>query len=186
MVAFWSRCWVKPSILLLSSCLWNIITEPLLNHKTITMAVGGAIIPISARQPQTLWHSYIPSRSLGLSQMLRGTNNASQLATIKITGANWRYSFIWGLVILVVLVNWFDCESTFTDSHVYISLSKLSNSSAKVVRNLVGNSEGWEWDSIMQKHVFVSSSCPSHSSTNQTGSQSQPIKASPLTEEQDD
>ena len=74
--------------------------------------------------------------------MLRGTNNASQLATIKITGANWRYSFIWGLVILVVLVNGFDCESTFTDSHVYISLSKLSNSGAKVVRNLVGNSEG--------------------------------------------
>ena len=73
--------------------------------------------------------------------MLRGTNNASQLATIKITGANWKCPFIviWGLVILVVLVNWFDCESTFTDSHVYISLSKFSNSGVKVVRNLVGN-----------------------------------------------
>ena len=74
--------------------------------------------------------------------MLRGAHNASQLAAIKITGANWRYSFIWGLVILVVLVNMFDCESTFTDSHVYISLSKFSNSGVKVVRNLVGNSEG--------------------------------------------
>ena len=188
MVAFWSRCWVKPSILLLSSCLWNIITEPLLNHKTITMAVGGAIIPISARQPQTLWHSYIPPRSLGLSWMLRGTHNASQLATIRLTGAYWKSPFIviWVLVILIVMVNCFDCESTFTDSHVYISLSKLSNSSAKVVRNLVGNSEGWEWDSIMQKHVFASSSCLSHSSTNQTGSRPQPIKASPLKEEQDD
>ena len=78
--------------------------------------------------------------------MLRGTNNASQLAAIRITGANWKYPFIviWGLVILVVLVNWFDrdSESTFTDSHVYISLSKFSNSGAKVARNLVGNSVG--------------------------------------------
>ena len=188
MVAFWSRCWVKPSILLLSSCLWNIITQSLLNHKTITMTGGGAIIPISARQPQTLWHSYIPRRSLGLSQMLRGTHNASQLATIKITVANWQYPFIviWGLIVLHVLVNWLYCKSTLTDSHVHISLSKFSNSGTKLVRNLVGNSEGWEWDSIMQKHVFASSSCVSHSSTNQAGSQPQPIKASPLIEEEDD
>ena len=67
-----------------------------------------------------------------------------QLATIRITGANWKYPFIviWGLVILVVLINWFYCKSTYTDSHVHISLSKFSNSGAKVVRNLVGNSEG--------------------------------------------
>ena len=76
--------------------------------------------------------------------MLRGTHNASQLATIRITGANLKYPFIviWGLVTWLVLVNWFYCESIFTDSHVHISLSKFSNSGAKVVRNLVGNSEG--------------------------------------------
>ena len=138
-------------------------------------------------RPQTLWHSYIPRRSLGVSWMLRGTHNASQLATIKITVANRKYPFIviWGLVILVVLVNWLYCKSIFTDSHVHVSLSGFSNSSAKVVRNLVGNSEGWEWDSIMQKHVFASSSCLSHSSTNQTGSRPQPIKASPLIEQDD-
>ena len=119
--------------------------------------------------------------------MLRGTHNASQLATIRITGANWQYPFIviWGLIVLHVLVNWLYCKSTLTDSHVHISLSKFSNSGAKVVRNLVGNSEGWEWDSIMQKHVFASSSCLSHSSTNQTGSRPQPIKASPLIEQDD-
>ena len=76
--------------------------------------------------------------------MLRGAHNASQLATIRITGANWQYPFIviWGLIVLHVLVNWLYCKSTLTDSHVHISLSGFSNSGAKVVRNLVGNSEG--------------------------------------------